>query len=110
MFHSSYLPVAAEIVNSFHSLPQHLVLEISIYLINFSKCNFPEIDFSPLAFLGPVSLFIPRIDLYVRTSCQTSAVILGQLMSSLEKYECITKSIEEGVVVIHSGKRAPVCM
>jgi len=112
-FHSSYLPVTAKIINFFSSLSQHLVLDICINLtgIQFSNLsNLPDIDFSPLAVLGAASLSIPRIDLYVHTCGLPTAVILGRLMSSLEKYEGIMKAIEEGVVVIHSGMTAPACM
>ena len=112
-FHSSYLPVTAKIINSFPSLSQHLVLDICIDLtgIQFSNLSYlPDIDFSPLAVLGAASLSIPRIDLYVHTSGLPTAVILARLMSSLEKYEGIMKSIEEGVMVIHSGMTAPACM
>jgi len=103
--------VNAEIINSFLSIPQHLVLDIGINLTQFSnsECNLPEIDFSPLAVLGAASLSIPRIDIYVHSGCMLSTVRFAQLISSLEKCEGIMKLVEEGVVVIHSQMRAPVC-
>ena len=98
----SYLPAAAEAINSFISSPRlgHLILDIDINLSTFS--HFTKIDFSPLAVLGPASLSIPRIDLYVHTGIFPSALTRAQLLSSLGEYEDIVRSIEQGILVIHS--------
>ena len=97
----SYLPATAEIINLFIPSLQHLILDIDID-ISHVYSNLAKVDFSPLAVLGTAVLSIPRIDLYVHTDILPSHVTLAQVLSSLRD---ITRSIEEGVVIVHSEER-----
>jgi hypothetical protein len=102
----SSLTAVVQILESFISSPQHLVLDIDIRLENI--LNLANVDFSPLvALFGASSLSIPRIDLYVHTGCN---VTHAQLLSLTEDYEDVVRSIEDGVLVIHSEKVAPECV
>jgi hypothetical protein len=106
MLFMSWLPTAAELVNIFISSSlQHLVLSVKIRILNFS--HFTQVDFSPLAVLGAAAQRIPRIDLYVHTDILPSALTRAQLLSSLEDYEDIIRSIKDGILVIHSEEIAP---
>ena len=103
----SYLPAVADIINSFvPSPPPHLILDINIHLFDFSS-NLANVDFSPLAVLGAAALSIPRIDLYIHTDILPSNVTLAQILSSLADYEDVMKSIDQGIVIIHSERTAP---
>jgi len=102
---TTWLPAAAEAISQCISLTQHLTLSINIGLRTYS--DLAEIDFSPLAILGSASLSIPHIDLYVHTGILPSALTRAELISLLEDYEDIIRSINEGVLVIHSEKRIP---
>ena len=103
---TSYLPTVGTIINFFVSPPQHLVLDIDIFLRG-KPSNLNKIDFSPLAVLGAASLSIPWIDLYIHTDILPDTVVLAQLLSSLEDYGDVMRSIKEGTLVIHSEKTAP---
>ncbi len=102
----SYLQASAEIIALFISPPQHLVLDINIHLFSISS-NLANVDFSPLAALGTAAMSIPRIDLYVHTGILPSSATLAQLLSSLADYEDVMRSIEKGILIIHSEKTAP---
>ena len=97
----SYLPATAEIINLFIPSLQHLILDINIDISRVDS-NLAKVDFSPLAVLGTAVLSIPRIDLYVHTDILPSHVTLAQVLSSLRD---ITRSIEEGVLIVHSEER-----
>jgi len=104
----SSLPVAAEVINALISSPrlEHLILDIDIGFFTLSQ--FDQIDFTPLAVLGPASLSIPRIELYVHTAGNfPSALTRAQLLVFLMEYKDIVRSIKEGILVIHSEKTAP---
>jgi len=102
----SYLQASAEIISLFVSPPQHLVLDINIHLFSISS-NLANVDFSPLAALGPAAMSIPRIDLYVHTGILSASATLAQIMSALADYEDIIRSVEKGILIIHSEKSAP---
>ena len=102
----SYFQAAAKIINAFRFPLQHLILDIDVFLCGFPS-NFTKVDFSSLAVLGPASLLCPRIDLYIHTDILPDTATLAQLLSSLEDYEDIMRSIKEGILVIHSEKTAP---
>ena len=97
------LPFAAEAISQFISSTQYLTIIVNIGLRTYSDLD--EIDLSPLAILGSASLSIPHIDLYVDTGILPSALTRAELICSLEEYEDIIRSINEGVLVIHSEKR-----
>jgi hypothetical protein len=100
------LPLAAEAVSQFISSTQHLTISVNIGLRTCS--DLAEIDLSPLATLGSASLSIPHIDLYVHTGILSSARTLAELTLLLEDHEDIMRSINQGVLVIHSEKKPGV--
>ena len=102
----SYLPAVSDIVTSSISPPNHLILDINIHLFDFPS-NLANIDFSPLSFLGAATMSIPRIDLYVHTDILPSSVTFAHILSSLADYENVMRSIEAGILFIHSEKTAP---
>ena len=99
------LPLAAEAISQFISSTQYLTISVNIGLRTYS--DLAQIDLSPLGILGSASLSIPHIDLYVYTGISPSALTRAELILSLENYEDIIKSINEGVLVIHLEKRIP---
>jgi len=103
----SSLLATAEAINLLISSPRlgHLILDIDIGFPTFSR--FDTVDFTPLAVLGPASLSIPRIDLYVHTAEFFSDIIHAQLLSFLGQYEDVMRSIKKDKLVIHSEKTAP---
>ena len=102
----SYLPAIGEIINLFMPPPQHLILDIKIHLFDFSS-NLANVDFSPLEILGAAALSIPRIDMYVHTDIVPSDVTTAQLLSWLVDYPDVMRSIEKGILIIHSERTAP---
>ena len=102
-FYYSFLPAAAQIIHSFVTSLQHLILQIDISLARTAP-DLTAVDLSPLAVLGAT---IPRIDLYVHTDTLSSVVTLDRLMSFLAGYDDIMRSIKEDRLVIHSEETAP---
>ena len=100
----SFLLAAA--INTFASSVRHLIIELEIWP-SHSSSNLDYFDFSPLAVLGPASQLIPRIDMYFQTDKFQPNDTLARLLSALAAYDDITRSIEDGILVIHPEKTAP---
>lgn len=103
---SSFLPAASKVINTFAPSVRHLIIEIDVWPSRKAS-NLDYFDFSPLAVLGPASQLIPQIDLYIHTDNFIPSVTLAQLLSAMEAYDDITRSIEEGILVIYPENTAP---
>ena len=90
--HYSFLPEAVKILKTAAS-PRRLTLEIHLIRKNVS------IDFSPLEAWAKSSASSNQIDIYISGISITHT----EFLSVLEGYGCLTRLIEEGVVVIHFG-------
>ena len=102
----SYLPALRDVINSFIPPPKHLVLDVDIHLFDFSS-NLANVDFSPLAVLGPAVMLIPRIDLYVHTDILPSDITFAHLLASLADGDDLMRAIEKGILIIHPERTAP---